>query len=341
MKATFCDLRRNTGEIKLMPESLDDLWHLSHLIEPSDLVYATTLRSVEQSSDKIRPDKMEKRPVRIGLEVERTEFVPESRRLRIAGVIRDGPDPGLHHSLNVETGYEISVIRQWRRSDLARIDRAVKASLYDAIHIIALEEGEAEICRVRQYGPERITTMTQGSGKTRGENTRQTLFESLYLFLLQVTGPIVIAGPGFIKEEFGTYVRSRAPDLFARMVIVDTQRSGYGAIQQAIGDGVLERVAEDLQLAHEVRAADEIFKRIARDDPVSYGTEEVQKAVAFGAAEEVIVADSAIRRPEISSLMEEAEAMNAKVLVLSTEFEPGKRIEGLGGIAALLRYKIA
>ncbi|MBO5367722.1 hypothetical protein J6A32_03780, partial [Methanocorpusculum sp.] len=26
--------------------------------------------------------------------------------------------------------------------------------------------------------------------------------------------------------------------------------------------------------------------------------------------------------------------------VLSTEFEPGKRLEGLGGIAALLRYKI-
>lgn len=340
MKATFCDLKRNTGEIKLLPESLDDLWHLSHMIGPLDLVYATTLRSVEASSDKIRPDKMEKRPVRLGIEVDRVEFVPESRRLRVSGIIRDGPDPGLHHSLNLETGYEISVIRRWRRSDLDRIDRAVKASLYDAIHIVALEEGEAELCRVRQYGPERITTMTGGSGKTRGENSRHALFASLFTFLSQVNGPIVIAGPGFIKEEFADYIRSHDMELFRRVVVVDTQRSGYGAIQQAIGDGVLERVAEDLQLSFEVKAADEIFKRIARDDPVAYGAEEVGRAISFGAVDELIVADSALRNAEISALMEEAELMNATVLVLSTEFEPGKRIEGLGGIAALLRYKI-
>ncbi|RQD82872.1 MAG: mRNA surveillance protein pelota [Methanocalculus sp. MSAO_Arc2] len=340
MKATFLDLKKNSGEIKLLPESLDDLWHLSHMIDPGNLVYATTLRSAEQSADRIRPEKVEKRPVRLGIEVEKVEFVPESRRLRVSGVIRDGPDTGLHHSLNLETGYEVSVIRRWRRTDLDRIDRAQKASLYDAIHIVALEEGEAEICRVRQYGPERITTMTQGSGKTRGENTRHGLFESLLSFLSQVTGPIVIAGPGFIKEEFIGYVRSNEPDLKRRIAVVDTRRSGYGAIQEAIGDGVLERVAEDLQLAHEVRATEEVFKRIGKNEPVAYGADEVADAVLAGAVEELIVADTAVRKPGISALMEEAETRRAQVLVVSTEFEPGKRIEGLGGIAALLRYAI-
>ncbi|MCP1661942.1 MAG: mRNA surveillance protein pelota [Methanocalculus sp. MSAO_Arc1] len=340
MKATFSDLKRNNGEIKLLPESIDDLWHLSHMIEPGNLVFATTLRSVEQSTDRIRPDKAEKRPVRIGLLVEKVEFVPDATRLRISGIIREGPDQGFHHSLNVETGYDISIIRRWRRTDLDRIDRAVKSSLYDVIHIVALEEGEAEICRIRQYGPERVTTMTRGSGKTRGENSRQTLFLDLMQFLSQVTGPVVIAGPGFIKEEFGSYVKAQSPDLFKRMAIVETRRSGYGAIQQAIGDGVLDRVALDLQLAQEVRAADEVFKRIARDDPVAYGIGEVSRAVSFGAAEELIVADTSIRNPDVSAVMEEAEQMNVQMLILSTEFEPGKRIEGLGGIAALLRYAI-
>ena len=35
-----------------------------------------------------------------------------------------------------------------------------------------------------------------------------------------------------------------------------------------------------------------------------------------------------------------AERMQAKVVVLSTEFEPGERLMALGGIAALLRYKM-
>jgi protein pelota len=33
--------------------------------------------------------------------------------------------------------------------------------------------------------------------------------------------------------------------------------------------------------------------------------------------------------------------MQATIVVLSTEFEPGERLDALGGIAALLRYKMA
>ncbi|HNL87360.1 MAG TPA: mRNA surveillance protein Pelota, partial [Methanoregulaceae archaeon] len=46
MKAEEGELQRGFGEIRLFPESLDDLWHLEHLIGPGDLVFATTLRSV-------------------------------------------------------------------------------------------------------------------------------------------------------------------------------------------------------------------------------------------------------------------------------------------------------
>ena len=34
MKAEFGELKDNTGEIRLLPESIDDLWHLQHLIAP-------------------------------------------------------------------------------------------------------------------------------------------------------------------------------------------------------------------------------------------------------------------------------------------------------------------
>jgi len=32
--------------------------------------------------------------------------------------------------------------------------------------------------------------------------------------------------------------------------------------------------------------------------------------------------------------------MQSRIVVLSTEFEPGERLVALGGIAALLRYKL-
>ncbi|HUL61575.1 MAG TPA: mRNA surveillance protein Pelota, partial [Methanocella sp.] len=74
MKVNKEDYRGDYGEISLTPESLDDLWHLKYIIEPGDRVFAMTFRAVESAvADKIRPDKVEKRLVRLGVLVESLE----------------------------------------------------------------------------------------------------------------------------------------------------------------------------------------------------------------------------------------------------------------------------
>ena len=342
MRATLEEpLKRDGfGEYKLLPDSLDDLWHLSHLIGEGDTVYAVTLRTVDGPNDKIRAEKLEKRPVRMGVKAEKVEFSLDANRLRVFGTITFGPDIGQHHTLNIETGYEISVVRRWRQVDLDRLERAVSQTVHGVIHIAAVEDGEIELYRIRQYGPERIVTLTIGSGKTAGLDSRQALFAAAVEKLGPVTGPVVVAGPGFVKDDFISYTKSKAPELGGRMLSCDTRRSGYGAVQEAIGDGVLSRVAEDIQLAREVEVMDELFLRISKNGAVAYGSAEVRDAVDFGAAETVIITDSRLRDGSAAKTVEDAERLNAAVVVLSTEFEPGKRLEGLGGIAALLRYKI-
>src|SRR5208337_3354253 len=37
MKAEYGELKDNSGEIRLLPESIDDLWHLQHLVAPGIL----------------------------------------------------------------------------------------------------------------------------------------------------------------------------------------------------------------------------------------------------------------------------------------------------------------
>ena len=341
MKADIGELQRSFGEIKLFPESSDDLWHLQHLILPGSLVYATTLRSVEGASDKLRPEKQEKRPVRLGIRVEQVEFHEYAVRLRVFGIIENGVDEGAHHTLNIEPGYEISVIRTWHQADLDRIDRAVKSAGADAVHILAIEEGDAELYRMHSYGPHQIFSLTAGSGKGIECSTRQDMYDAVIDILKPVTGPLIIAGPGFIKEDFAKRLRALQPDRTAPVMVTETRRSGRGAIQEVIGQGILEKLTGDLQLAHEVRYLDELIARIARNEPVAYGETEVADAVKFGAVETLLIADSGLRTPSVTSVIEEAEQMRAGVVILSTRFEPGERLEKLGGIAALLRYPIS
>ena len=340
MKAEFGELQKSYGEIRLFPENIDDIWHLSHLIAPGDLVFATTLRTGDTAADKIRPEKAEKRPVRLGVRVEKVEFHHYANRLRVTGLIEHGMDQGSHHTLNIETGYEISVIRQWWKSDLERIDRAVKASVYDVIHILTIEEGEAELFRIRHFGPELVITITMGSGKGMEVNSRTSFFEKVLAQLAPVNGPLVIAGPGFIKEDFLKFFRARESDTAAKAVVVETRRTGAGAVQEVIGLGTLEKLAGDLQLAREVNLMGEFLKRISKGGPVAYGRTEVKNAGDCGAIEVILVVDTLIRDPGVVALMEQAERSDAGVIVFSTGFEPGKQLEALGGVAALLRYRI-
>jgi protein pelota len=340
MKAEFGDLKDQFGEVRVFPESIDDLWHLQHLISAGDLVFATTFRSVEAATDKIRPEKVEKRPVRLGIRVEKVEFSGHGVRLRLTGIIEQGVDTGAYHTINVETGHEISVIRQWRPMDFERIDRAVKASVYGVIHILTIEEGEAELFRLRQYGPESVITITAGSGKGAETDSRGSFFENILATIAEISGPFIIAGPGFVKDDFVKFAKNRNSAPATRSIVVETRRIGRGAVQEVVGNGTLDKMINDIQLSREVTFMDEVLVRISRNGPVAYGRNEVANAVGFGAAEQVLIADTLLRDGEIAQIIEKAELMRATIVVLSSSFEPGERLCALGGIAALLRYKL-
>jgi len=340
MKAEFLEMRGSHGEIRLFAESIDDLWHLSHLVRPGDLVFATTFRSVELVQDKIRPEKPEKRPVRLGIRVEGVAFHPYANRLRISGVIEHGVDEGSHHTINLDAGSELSVIKTWRQVDLDRIERAVKASTSGAVHILSVEEGEAELYRIRQFGPEIVATVIQGSSKGSDPGGRASLFERVAALIGEITGTVVIAGPGFVKDEVAKYLMEKIPDLKERCLMVETRRSGRGAVTEALGKGVLERITGDLQLKREAELLDMFLERMGKGEPVAYGRAEVEEAISAGAAEQVLVIDDLVRNRNIADLLERAERIRARVTVFSSLFDPGAQLLALGGIAALLRYRL-
>lgn len=340
MRSEVVELKKNSGEIRLVADSLDDLWHLHHLIAPGDLVFATTFRSTESATDKLRPEKTEKKPVRLGIRVERSEFSIHANRLRISGLIESGVDAGSYHTIGLETGREVSIIKHWRGIELERIDRAVAASEHNVVHILAIEEGEAELYRIRQFGPEKVDEAGMGSGKREDSGGRAAFFERCMSMLSGVTGPVVVAGPGFVKEEFAAFVARTDSELFSRLLPAETRRTGRGAVSEVIGQGILERIHGEIQLAGEVRVMDEVLKRISVEGAVAYGIDQVADAVGYGAVEMIVITDAALRDERMRRTADLAEEMNAKIVVCSTEFEPGQRLDALGGIAALLRYKI-
>jgi protein pelota len=149
-------LRDLEGEIAVVPESLDDLWHLKYVLERGDLIYAYTTRKIDLPMDKLRPEKAEKRPVRLGVRLENIELHKFANRLRLHGVIEQGVDIGSYHTINIEPYVELSIIKKWKKDQIERLNEAVRTSNQPKIAIITIEDGEATFGLVKQYTVEEI-----------------------------------------------------------------------------------------------------------------------------------------------------------------------------------------
>ncbi|MFX1300432.1 MAG: mRNA surveillance protein Pelota, partial [Promethearchaeota archaeon] len=77
-----------------------------------------------------------------------------------------------------------------------------------------------------------------------------------------------------------------------------------------------------------------------------YGWTEIDRAVQFGAVETFLVLDKLFReagpeqRRKMETIMRQVEKQAGTVEIFSTEHQAGKQLEGLGGIAALLRFSL-
>lgn len=333
------------GEIKLRIENPDDLWHLHNLAVPGEHVRASTFRRQEAKADKIRPDRMEKVRVTLTIRVEKVEFQAFSDRLRLSGVIVEGPqDLGQHHTLNVGVDDVLTIIKGWKPHELRRIDEAVAAAQKPIVAFLALDDDEALLAQLRQYGVREVATIrAPGHGKMFPSGDAKTAYFDEILGKLRTADlgeALVVLGPGFAREDFHAYLKEKEPSLAGRVHVHGTSHPGMRGVQEALRSGVGSKVFEDNRVAMETRLVERLFEAIARSEPCAYGRAEVAEAIGSGAVETLLVSDAVVRDAEIEGLMRKAEAARGKVVLVSRHHEAGQRLESMGGIAALLRFPI-
>ena len=339
------DIEDGYGTVTLVPENLDDLWHLKYVIEDGDTVSALTQRRVERNDDMTRSTGGERETLDVELEVDDVEFARFANRLRVSGVIRScdrETEIGNHHTVNVEKNDEITVTKDWKPDQLERIEEAEEAD-ENEVAVATVEEGEAHVHTVRAHGVEERATLTGTTGKGDDAAPRKELFGELASVLENTDADaVVLAGPGFTKRDAYDYMEENAPELAETVVVEDTASVGGRGVHEVLKRGAVERVAEEARVSEEARLVDELMERVGKEGAAAYGLDAVQDAVEYGAVEHLLVVDEFLRghRNEIDPLIEGAEQKGGDVTVLSSEFEPGQRVDHLGGVAALLRYRL-
>jgi len=347
MKVIFKDLDHD--EIKLMPENLDDIWHLYNIISEGDLVRAVTYRTDEQKDDKIRSKKSEKKRMKLGIRVEEVKFHEFSDRLRIHGTIEEGTqDLGSFHTLNVTADNmdKISIIKkEWKHYHLERIDEAVKLRDQSILTFVSLDEDTATVAVLRQSGVQCIADINSNrSGKMyESKNTEKEFFGEIFLITRTnkaENSPLIIVGPGFAKEHFLKYGKDNEPSLFGKCLVQGTGNAGMSGVNEAIKSGIVKKIAKENRVVFETQLIEKLLEEIKKSGLAAYGEKEVSTALKNGAVERLLVTDVVVRTKKGEDLLEIAKQNNSKFVIINTMHEAGKKLEGMGGIGALLRFKI-
>ena len=128
---------------------------------------------------------------------------------------------------------------------------------------------------------------------------------------------------------------------------VDVGLGGREGIDELFRKRKFRDQIKELMIAEEVRLVDDLMQAIGREGNVCYGYEECKKAAEYGAVERLLVSTSFIRDKvknkkygEVEGVMVSVEKSGGEVHIINSRYESGKRLDGVGGIAAFLRYKL-
>ena len=332
------------GKLAVQAQSLDDLWCLSQVVRKGDVVIGRTTRKVRMGS----AEEAVKKQYTLSISVEEVEF--KDHALRISGKTTEAMEDipkGAHHTITAEPSDTLTIVKEtWQKYQLDRINAATEEQLNALIVVF-----DRELCllaKLKSRGYEVITEL-KGKVKKKGYDTTTTNFYKEIIGAVKEydsrnkPDKIVIASPAFWKDELMNELENDAKSGQLREKIVAAACSSVGenAIDEVLKRPEMATVLANALASKEMKLVDEVMTEIAKDGKVTYGKKEVQEAVQAGAVEKLLITDvNVYNNPDLEKLMEKTENSSGKVFIINSENQAGQKLDSLGGMAAILRYRM-
>ncbi len=150
---------------------------------------------------------------------------------------------------------------------------------------------------------------------------------------------IIVGGPGQTKNEFvdGHSINNQLKEKI--IGIFDLSYTGEFGLQELV------EKSRDLLIKEEIMQEKEImgkFLELLSKEPekTAYGITEVKKALELGAVDTLLISES-VEESSVDQLEELAEQTHTHLQIISVQSREGVQLRDLGGIAAILRFRIS
>ncbi len=321
--------------MELKVESEEDLWHLKFVLEPGDFIKKRTIRTSLLGKEKI--------PCTLKIRVEKISY--EGSRIRTTGEILEGPEniEKGYHTFNIEENSVFSLWKEkWKKYQLNRIKKASEIKKYKILACL-IEKEKCSFYLITEMGIKFFGEKdSELPGKMfKGDKTESEFFGEVISILKSVEcNKIILAGPGFEKENLSKFIKEKYPELSSKIILQDTSVTGKTGVNEIVKRGAIEKIIKNSRISEEILLVEKFLELLSKNKEVCYGFGEVKKAVEIGAVKDLLISESLIRKEKIVELMDLTEKQRGEVHIIHNDHDSGKQLESLGGIAAILRYSL-
>lgn len=174
------------------------------------------------------------------------------------------------------------------------------------------------------------------------------------------TVPLLLASPGFVAQSFLQYIKSEATRttnkpllaLIPSILVAHSSGPHVHTLSEVLASPAITAKLSDTKYARETALMDRFMTLMRQDDGRAwYGPREVERAVEKGAVGRgggVLMISNALFRAQnvaerkrwVGLVDRVREVEGGEVRVLSSLHESGKRLEGLGNVAAILTFPL-
>jgi protein pelota len=321
------------GFVELSPENLDDLWLLSELILPGDLVKMHSSRKLKLLvGDRVEA---ERKAMTLKLRVKGMKFHEYSSSLRISGDIVEGPeDVRGSHTFTVDPGSRLELFK-----DLGAFERDMlkkSQSPQPDVAFVIVDREEAMIA----HGSSRTWVRGAVASKHSGDSEDYKQFFGQIKARLAEINPnyVVIAGPGFTKDKL-------AKQIDFKVIVEGASSVGESGLREVLSRGALDKVGVVIREAEEQQAVELVFSSV-KSGKAFYGFAEAGALAEKGNIKFFLMSSSMISKSvkdgsyaSLRKLMEKVKYGGGKVMLIGRNKDALARLDGLGGVAGLRRWK--
>ncbi|XP_036802572.1 protein pelota homolog isoform X2 [Oncorhynchus mykiss] len=353
-----------------MPEEAEDMWHTYNLLQIGDSLMASTIRKVQTESSTGSVGSSRVRTT-LCLCVDTIDFDSQACQLRVKGTnIQENQyvKMGAYHTIELELNRKFTLAKKiWDSVVLDRIEQACDPTQKADVAAVVMQEGLANLVLVtpamtllRAKVEVTIPRKRRGSC-TQHEKALDRFYEAVMQGILRhinfdVVKCILVASPGFVKDQFMSYLFREAVRQDSKILLENRPKfmlvhssSGHKySLKEILCDPAVTARLSDTKAAGEVKALEDFYKMLKHEpDRAFYGLAHVEKASEALAIDILLISDKLFRHQDVATrsryvrLVDNVRDNGGTVRIFSSLHVSGEQLTQLSGVAAILRFPIA